>query len=187
MVNFSPSWTADAAHNLVASVEQRNLLIPYKGDDDAVVNQYMRHFQEDRVDDRVIELLNQDLWGIDEWEAERMTSEAKRGGENVRFRATMGISQHIQECINETCAIVRSVTPGGTEQFTLPKLSEQPEGLDMRRRDRFSALMLANYAAKVFQGHGHRASNRPGTTPGYQGTRKPRTSRGVKTRGSVRW
>lgn len=187
MVNFSASWTAEAAHNLVAAVEQRNLLFPYKGDIDSVTSQYMRHWQEDKINDAIVEKLNQDLWGIDEWDADRMTMESKRAGQNIRYRAAMGISQHITECVNETCAIVRNVTPGGTEQFTLPKLSDQPEGLDMRRRDRFSALMLANYAAKVFQGHGHKSRNMPGTTPGYHDNRKPRTAQRVRSKGSVRW
>ena len=95
--------------------------------------------------------MQQDIWGLDDWDAERAS---KAYGK--KFVPCMGVMQHINECVNEMCAIMRSVSAKGTESFDLPKLSEQPEGLDMRRRDRWSALMLANYAAKVFMGTGHR-------------------------------
>jgi len=182
MVNFSPAWISTAAHALEANVQQSHLMFPYKGDDSLVKMQYERHFQEavGGIDDEgfnpIIELLQQDLWGLDEWEAE------ERG-----LQPKMGVSQQLDEMVNEVCAIVRKVTPGGTEQFDLPKLSEQPEGLDMRRRDRWSALMLANYAAKTFMGHGHKHANPAGT-----GTGPTRTKRGrgpnrpsVRRRGSV--
>lgn len=173
LVNFSPTWTAEAAHNLAAAVEQRNLLFPYKGDLDDVINQYQRHFDETRVTDAAKEMLAKDLWGVDEWEAQKDKESAR-----------MGIHQHIQECTNEVCAIVRTVTPGGVEHFSLPRLSDQPEGMDMRRKDRFSALMLANYAAKVYLGHGHRKKNRPGMTPEKKYS-KTRTQKNFRRKGSV--
>jgi hypothetical protein len=46
------------------------------------------------------------------------------------------------------------VTPKGNESFELPKLSDQVEGLDIRRRDRYSALLLAAYAARTKLGTG---------------------------------
>jgi hypothetical protein len=63
-------------------------------------------------------------------------------------------------------------------------MGDQPEGLDMRRRDRFSALMLANYAAKVYMGHGHTTPNAPGTAS----TRKRSiTKRRFNMRGNTMW
>jgi hypothetical protein len=56
--------------------------------------------------------------------------------------------------LDETCAIELSVTENGTERFGLPKLDDQPEGLDVRRRDRYSALLLAAYAARKTYGTG---------------------------------
>lgn len=175
MVNFGGSWTPDAAHNLASNIQQCNILFPYKGDEKNVFEQYALHFGKPNISDYEKERLLQDLWGVDEWEAEKFNVEKK-----------MGAQQQIDECINETCAIMRTVTPGGTERFDLPKLSEQPEGLDMRRRDRFSALMLANYAAKVFQGHGHRSSVPAGTAtgPGSNPRRRP-IGGGIRRRGAV--
>lgn len=150
MVDFTTHWISTAAHSVAADVEQSNILFPHRGDEKKVYDQYMRHFGLNEVSDKEKERLQQGLWGLDEWDADRMT---KQYGE--KFIPCLGTMQHIDECLNETCAITRNVTAKGAESFDLPKLSEQPEGLDMRRRDRWSALMLANYAAKVFSGSGH--------------------------------
>lgn len=180
LVNFSPNWISTAAHGLEANVQQQLMLFPYKGDDSLVRMQYERHFQEEvgEVDEQgmnpAIELLQQDLWGVDDWEADERGVVPK-----------MGIAQQLDEMVNEVCAISRNVTPGGVEQFTLPKLSEQPEGLDMRRRDRWSALMLANYAAKTFMGHGHKHTNSPGVSTGRTNTRGQGPNRNnVRRRGN---
>jgi hypothetical protein len=158
IVNFSPNWISTAAHSVESAIERCELLFPYKGDDNESERQYLRHFQEQGIDDNIRELLQQDLWGIDEWESEKLGIPKK-----------LGITQELNECINETCAIVRQVTSGGTEQFELPKTVNQPEGLDMRRRDRWSALMLAIYAARTYKGHGHEKSNVAGIAT-YRGS-----------------
>jgi hypothetical protein len=175
MVNFSPAWISENAYSIEASIERRDLLFPHKGDDAEAQRQYMRHFNTEEVGDVVIELLQQDLWGVDDWEAENLNMEPK-----------MGITQQVDECVNETCAIVKTVTPLGTEQFNLPKLANQPEGLDMRRRDRWSALMLANYAARVVLGHGHRPVNAIGRSAGHGVVSRkmnPITNSSVRRRG----
>lgn len=151
MVDFTSTWISQAAHAVASDVEQCNILFPHRADDTRVYDQYARHFGYNEVSELAKERLQQDLWGVDDWDAERAT---KVYGE--KFVPRLGVMQHINECVNEMCAIMRSVTPKGVESFDLPKLSEQPEGLDMRRRDRWSALMLANYAAKVYLGTGHR-------------------------------
>jgi hypothetical protein len=173
MVNFGSTWISEAAHAVEADIEQANILFPHTGDDISAYQQYMTHFGLNKITEIEKIKLQEDLWGVDIWEAE------------VDGRKpSMGIMQHITECTNETCAIVRSVTPGGTEHFDLPKLSEQPEGLDMRRRDRWSALMLANYAAKVYMGTGHKPKGWTGMSAGG-GQPRGYTNRGPRRRGSA--
>ena len=152
MVDFTPTWISQSAHGVASDIEQCNILFPHRVDDNLIYDQYARHFSLSEISEIEKERLQQDMWGLDDWDAERAT---KTYGE--KFVPRLGAMQHISECINEMCAIMRSVTPKGSESFDLPKLSEQPEGLDMRRRDRWSALMLANYAAKVYMGTGHKA------------------------------
>lgn len=174
LVDFTPKWISDAAHSVASSIEQRNILFPYKAKDNEVYNQYMRHFGEDKINDATKIKLDEDIWGLDDWET---------GG-----KPKLGIMQHVDEVVNETCAIVRTVTPNGTEQFMLPKLAEQPMGTDMRRRDRWSALMLANYAAKVYLGHGHRPdAGVPGMARRSTVRRGSPTARGVVRRGGAVW
>lgn len=174
LVNFT-TGTAELAHDLESAINQRQLLFPYKVDDALIKDQYIRHFDLDRqLTEEEFSRLLVDAWGEDE---EKATVGERK----------MGVFEELNEMTNEVCAIVRDVTPGGVERFILPNMSDQPEGLDMRRRDRFSALMLANYAAKVHSGHGHRPSNIPGINPA---DKKPnslygrRLSRG---RGNVRY
>jgi hypothetical protein len=150
MTDFTPTWISQSAHGTASDIEQCNILFPHRADDTKVYEQYMKHFAISELSEVEKEMLQHDTWGLDEWDAERAT---KAYGK--KFVPRLGTMQEINECINETCAIMRSVTAKGTESFDLPKLAEQPEGLDMRRRDRWSALMLANYAAKVFMGTGH--------------------------------
>jgi len=144
LVNFK-SATAEMAHGLEADIANRHIMFPYKGDDILVREQYVKYhgIYEDLSDDQINEI-NNDLWGSDDIES------------NGNVIKQWGVFDEINEMINETCTIVRDITPNGVERFILPSISQQKEGLDMRRRDRFSALMLANYAAKVYKGHGHR-------------------------------
>jgi hypothetical protein len=156
MVDFSPSWISKAAHDVESCIEQSNILFPHRADENKAYDQYLLHFGKTKMNEYESEKIQADLHGLDDWDADRMS---KQYGESLK--PCLGVMQHIEECINETCAIVRSVTPGAaTEKFDLPKLSDQPEGLDMRRRDRWSALMLANYAAKVYLGAGHHKRHR---------------------------
>lgn len=172
MVNFSPSWTSEAAHALAASIQQKNLLFPYSANDELCYRQYMSHFNLSDISDSEKELVSSDLWGKEDWE---LSSKSEK--------PIFGIKQHIDECVNEVCAIIREVTPGGVEKFELPSISDQPEGLDMRRRDRFSALMLANYAAKVYASFGSRIVSSRGVSSGHNKRRTLANS--FRKRGSV--
>lgn len=180
MVNFNTNWISEAAHGVESDIEQANILFPHRADADNVYDQYMKHFGLSSISDSEKMYLQQDLWGVDDWEAEQLSG---RVGERVM--PTYGVMQNIDECLNETCAIVRMVSAKGTESFELPKLAEQPDGMDMRRRDRWSALMLANYAAKVYMGTGHKAKSSSGRPAGPGARRSSYTSRGVNRRGSV--
>jgi hypothetical protein len=182
MVDFGPNWISKAAHDVEAAIEQCNILFPDRGDEVRVYDQYMRHFGKNKVSNREMENLQGDLWGVDDWDAQRMAE--SYGDKSITPR--LGIMDHIMECVNETCAIVRMVSPKGTESFELPKLGEQPEGLDMRRRDRWSALMLANFAAKVYSGAGFIPTNR--TRENLKGkTRRGYTGPRFNRRGMTSW
>lgn len=170
LVDFHPAWISEAAHGLENDIIHCNILFPYKGDDDEVIRQYCKHFNSyDKITENIKEAIKIDLWGIDDYDAEQLKTKPK-----------LGIFNEINECTNETCAIVREVTPKGVESFVLPSISEQPEGLDMRRRDRFSALMLANYAAKVWLTKGRLPKMVNGMIPGASLTRS-----NVRRRGRV--
>lgn len=181
MVDFTTNWISQAAHGVQADIQNVNLLFPHRADDSRVYEQYMRHFKVNDINEGIKEKLQQDLWGVDEFDAAEMSAAL-----DEKIMPTYGVMQNIDECMNETCAIIRIVSPKGTESFELPKLSEQPEGMDMRRRDRWSALMLANYAAKVYMGTGHRP---PNDLPGIKRktNRNSYTNRGSRGRGAVRY
>lgn len=175
MVNFGGGWSAEAAHALEANINHMHLLFPGRADIDKVIYQYLQHFSLSKAENlaELKELLSQDLWGIDK---DDILIIKKETGESLEVK--MGIWDNINECINEVCAITKEVTPGGVERFILPKLADQPEGLDMRRRDRFSALMLANYAAKVYLSHGRIPKSHIGTSTGpRRGIHKPKFRR----------
>jgi hypothetical protein len=173
MVNFAGNWTPEAAHGLEAAINQRNLLFPSSAgaSDSQTIKQYLRYYNVQNISEIEKLRLSKELWGIDDWEAQENGEEA-----------SVGVFNNINECINETCAIMKETTEGGTERFILPRLADQPEGLDMRRRDRFSALMLANFAAKCLQGHGNVTPNPVGISSGH---RRSLTRRRFNRRGSV--
>jgi hypothetical protein len=64
--------------------------------------------------------------------------------------------ENIAECRNETSQIEISATAGGKNHFDLPKsvLEAQKMGTAVVRKDRYSALLLAAYAARSFVGYG---------------------------------
>lgn len=183
MVDFTSGWISKAAHDVEASIEQCNILFPDRGDEIKAYDQYMRHFGKNKLTAREMEMLQGDLWGVDDWDAERMSAAYK----DKSITPRLGLMDHINECVNETCAIVRTVSPKGTESFELPKLGEQPEGLDMRRRDRWSALMLANFAAKVYQGAGFIPTNRTRENIPKKKLRQGYTGSRYHRRGMTSW
>jgi len=172
MINFN-GWSVEAAHSLEAAIQQCNILFPYKGDDLEIVKQYKRYTGVDNITESVAEELSMELWGIDDWEAKQANKTPKTGTFN-----------DINECINETCSIIRDTTETGVERFVLPKVNNSSDGVDARRRDRFTALLLANYAANVYLSHGHKPTNLPGMEPTTRRIRRLRM-RGVRRKGKA--
>jgi hypothetical protein len=145
MVNFH-TWTAQANHSMKSDIILKRLIFPKRVDDDVIMHRHAmllagKPFELDNGKDiQMMEHLNDLLYGTETPDGEVVT---------------LGVYKEVQFMIDELCTITQSVTEKGTETFGLPRLSEQPEGLDIRRRDRYSALLLASHAARSIMGHGH--------------------------------
>lgn len=146
MVNFH-TWSAPANHALKRDIIMKNVLFPGRLDDDIVMNRHAKLLldspefdYDDQEHVMCAEHINDLLYGTENDEGEPIT---------------LGVYREMQELTNELCTIVQTVTEKGTETFGLQKISDQPEGLDVRRRDRYSALLLASHAARTIKGHGH--------------------------------
>ena len=147
MVNFH-TWAAPANHAMKSDIILKRLLFPGRLDEDEVFEQQAKRVKadgtpfdtDDPEDIEWLEYLTDLLHGTENDQGDILTFGAYK---------EMGL------LVDELCTIVQTVTEKGTEQFGLPKLSDQPEGLDVRRRDRYSALLLAAHAARQVAGHGH--------------------------------
>ncbi len=146
MVNFH-TWAAPANHALKRDIIMKNVLFPGRLDDDIVLSNHAKILVGEPELDLdnpehllVAEHLNDLIYGVDNEDGDPIT---------------LGVYREDMELKNELCTIIQSVTEKGTETFGLQKLSDQPDGLDVRRRDRYSALLLASHAARVIRGHGH--------------------------------
>lgn len=145
MVNFH-TWAVSANHAMKSDIILKRLLFPKRLDDDIVMHNQAMYIQrklfdlEKREDIEIYNQLNDLLYGTETNDGEIITHGAYR---------------EFGFMIDELCTIIQTVTEKGSETFGLPRLSEQPEGLDIRRRDRYSALLLASHAARQYLGHGH--------------------------------
>ena len=146
MVNFH-TWTAPANHAMKRDFIMKNLIFPGRLDDDAIMQAHAKRLigevefdPEDPEHRLAIEHLQDLLYGTETDDGEPIT---------------LGSYREMGELESEICTIVQTVTEKGTETFGLQKLADQPDGLDVRRRDRYSALLLAAHAARVIKGHGH--------------------------------
>lgn len=108
MVNFTPSWIAEANYGLAADIEHRKMLFPYRNLD---------------VD-------------VDE--------------------TTDPIWDEIDEQINEMCMITVTATKTGIQHFDLPEIQTEASITNVQRKDRYSALLLAAYAARTYMVEGQR-------------------------------
>ncbi len=156
MVNFH-TWSSLANHAMRSDIILKKLLFPGRLDDDAVLLKHGLILKgepfdlDDPKDVITIEHLHDILYGTETDDGEIIT---------------LGTYRDMMALVDELCTIIQTVTEKGTETFGLPRLSDQAEGLDIRRRDRYSALLLAAYAARHIQGHGHeRLSTTLGGSP----------------------
>lgn len=173
VVPWSSQWITQSAHALEGDIQHRRLLFPSYPVIDDLYSQYsMRVLRHSR------EITQNEMKKIEEMAF---------GKEDDDFeKIDMGIWDNIESTIDETCAIERTVTPGGVERFDLPETGIQNEGLNVKRRDRFSALVLASYAARVYRNiNRNRKSVLPGGSPNTILKRRKRSSRGVNRRGNV--
>ncbi len=145
MVNFH-TWSSPANHAMKSDIILKRLLFPKRLDDDIVMHNHGmiikgRPLDLDVSEDvQIFHHLNDLLYGTE-----------TNDGEVI----TYGAYREFQFMTDELCTICQSVTEKGSETFGLPRLADQPEGLDIRRRDRYSALLLASHAARGYIGHGH--------------------------------
>lgn len=105
MVNFAPTWIAEANYGLAADIEHRRMLFPHRG-----INSAQDGPEADEV-----------------W-------------------------QEIDEQKDEMCKIVVSATKTGVQHFDVPDLPTAQQGTlsSNQRKDRYSALLLSDYAARTF-------------------------------------
>lgn len=154
MFQWNNQWIQEAVYAMHTEFRHRQLLLPHKVHEDNAINQYALFH-------------NKKIQSITKAEKEWIFNELYGELSDDGDRKTMGVWDNIQEMINETCTIVKKVSEGGLEQFILPPLSTQEKQgklIDKRRRDRYSALLLAAFGARTLRGHGHIKRMIPGGT-----------------------
>jgi len=131
-------WISQAAHSISGDIQHNRLLFPTYPDIERIYAKYATHVLRHRRAMSDEEKIEVDIMVF--------------GKDNEDFeKVQLGVWDNVEATVDETCAIQLMVTPGGVEKFELPPLAEQPDGMDIRRRDRWSALVLAAYAARVYR------------------------------------
>lgn len=151
---WSNQWIEEAVYSMHTEFRNRQLLIPWKVDESLALNQFATFYGKK---------LNSITQSEKEWVFNELYGEVNDDGD----RKSLGVYENVQELINETCTIVKKVTEAGSETFILPPLSSQEKQgklTDKRRRDRFSALLLAAFGARTVRGHGFEKKLLPGGT-----------------------
>jgi hypothetical protein len=121
MVNFH-TWSSPANHAMKSDIILRRLLFPKRLDDDVIMHRHAmllqgKPFDLDAPKDiQIMEHLNNLLYGVETEDGEVVTH---------------GVYKEVMFMVDELCTITQSVTEKGTETFGLPRLSDQPEGLDI--------------------------------------------------------
>ena len=122
MINFAdPNWVVEANHGLRKDMEDRTLLFPYFDPISLSLAQ-----EEDMATGRV--------------------------KENTNLYDTLeDCVMDIEELKDELASIVHIHTPSGRDRWDTPE-SRDPDGKKSRtRKDRYSALLMANMVARTFQ------------------------------------
>jgi len=154
MFQWNNAWVRDANYSMHTELRNNILLLPYAPDPDIALNQYSIYHKKA-------------LEQVSGSEKEYALSELYGTLNDIGDKMAKGIWDNIQELENEVCAIVKKVSESGNELFILPPLSAQEKQgklTDVRRRDRYSALLLASYAARCVRGTGYEKRALPGGT-----------------------
>lgn len=154
MFQWSNEWIREANYAMKAEIHNKTLLFPSEVDEEMIRNQYCKFFRK-----KSAQFNEQDKLYI----FEELYGQTDKDDTKI----IDGVWDNIEETINETCAIVVKVTEAGAETFILPPLSIQNKNqslTDARRRDRYSALLLAAYAARKLRGTGHKPRDIGGNT-----------------------
>lgn len=149
---WSNEWVRENNYAMKAEIRQRQLLFPNACIEEQCLMQYSRQLKRN-LDKHDKDIVYEELYGALDNEGNKKVID--------------GIWDNIQETINEMCAIIVKATEGGQETFILPPLSIQQKNqsmTDARRRDRYSALLLAAYAARKIRGTGHKKTDIGGGT-----------------------
>jgi len=124
LIDSTSQWISDANHSMKKSLEEFQLLLPV-------------------YDTVAIEK---------ELNTSKIAAEASFGKAVLKQRLSMtdtieDVSEEIEETKNELSNIVITATPTGKEHFDLPKLTTpgQQKMIDRRRKDRYSACVLAHW------------------------------------------
>jgi len=139
LINFH-TWSKEANHAMYSDIRTQRLLFPGQVDESKIMAQAAACVNSEDADTDFFKFQLLDM----------IHGTTDKNDDLV----SLGVVREIDAMIDETCAIEQMVTDKGTETFALPKLKDQPEGLDVRRRDRYSALLLAAYAARQVRGTG---------------------------------
>ena len=154
MFQWNNTWVREANYALHTELRHRQLLLPHRVDENTLLNQYAIYHGK-----QIQKLTKSEK----QWIYDEVYGQLNDNGD----RKSMGIWDNIQTMLDEVCTIVKKVTESGTELFILPPLSAQEKHgklTDKRRRDRYSALLLAAYAARTVRGHGFTKKMLPGGT-----------------------
>ncbi len=160
MFQWSNQWIVEAVYAMHSELRHRSILLPHRANEELAINQFAIHHNKKltAITKSEKEWIIEELYGVTNEDVD-----SKQYGE----RQTYGVWDNIQEMLTETCSIVKKVSDNGAEQFILSPLSAQEKQgklTDKRRRDRYSALLLAAFGARMVRGHGFNKKLLPGGT-----------------------
>lgn len=124
LIDSNSNWAYEANHKLKKNLEQFQLLFP-RYDTVAIADELEKNAEENQTT-------------IDEI----ITGQRSTMIDTIEY-----VSEQTEEMKNEIANIVVTATPTGKEHFDLPKLTMpgQTKVKDKRRKDRYSACLLANW------------------------------------------
>jgi len=172
MFQWSNEWIKEANYAMKTEIHNKTLLFPSEVDEGMVQSQYCKFFKKKTAQFAAPDkdYIFQELYGQVDSNDDKIID---------------GLWDNIEETFNEMCAIMVKVTENGSETFILPPISVQQKNqslTDARRRDRYSALLLATYAARKLRGSGHKPRDLAGGSVEHF-RMKGRSNSGVKRSG----